>query len=204
MCSRCTTRPVSSLAWRTLARAMGRGEVLTVVDTPPGDERLAQSAVAGADAVVVPTRAGGVEYSRVAVRHRGHPLVQPRILDDTLVDPGAVPTVFAVARLDASFDRKPFGRIVAVRVRSASTLRPHACFRSSESTSKVRERSERRSRHISLQEVLRGALQHAPGAGLELGDVALGDTGSKTIAPFSQGSAQPRQVAGEHRLRFAA
>src|SRR5438132_1915953 len=52
---------------RTLARAMGRGEVLTVVDTPPGDERLAQSAVAGADAVVVPTRAGGVEYSRVVV-----------------------------------------------------------------------------------------------------------------------------------------
>ena len=99
-----------------------------------------------------------VEYSRVAVRHRGHPLEQPRILDDTLIDPGAVPTVFAVARLDASFDRKPFGRIVAVRVRPASTLRPHACFRSSESTSKVRERSERRSRHISLQEVSRGAL----------------------------------------------
>jgi len=35
------------------------------VDTPPGNERIAQSIIALADAVVIPTRAGGVEYSRV-------------------------------------------------------------------------------------------------------------------------------------------
>jgi cellulose biosynthesis protein BcsQ len=35
------------------------------VDTPPGNERITQSIVALADAVVIPTRAGGVEYSRV-------------------------------------------------------------------------------------------------------------------------------------------
>jgi chromosome partitioning protein len=63
---------------RTLARAMGRGEGLTVVDTPPGDERLAQSAVAAADAVVVPTRAGGVEYSRVVVTLEAIPGKTPR------------------------------------------------------------------------------------------------------------------------------
>jgi chromosome partitioning protein len=52
---------------RTLARAMGRNEGLRIVDTPPGDERLVQTAMNAADAVVIPTRAGGVEYSRVAV-----------------------------------------------------------------------------------------------------------------------------------------
>src|SRR5262245_51548459 len=40
---------------RTLKRAMSRQEGLGVVDTPPGDERLLQAAVASADAVVVPT-----------------------------------------------------------------------------------------------------------------------------------------------------
>jgi len=51
---------------RTLARAMGRAEDGTVVvDLPPGDERLVQSAIAAADAVVIPTRAGGVEFARV-------------------------------------------------------------------------------------------------------------------------------------------
>ncbi len=52
---------------RTLARAMGRNGGLRIVDTPPGDERLVQTAMNAADAVVIPTRAGGVEYSRVAV-----------------------------------------------------------------------------------------------------------------------------------------
>jgi chromosome partitioning protein len=52
---------------RTLARAMTRDEGLQIVDTPPGDERLVQSAINAADAVVVPTRAGGVEFSRVVV-----------------------------------------------------------------------------------------------------------------------------------------
>jgi chromosome partitioning protein len=51
---------------RTLARAMRAGEGMVVVDLPPGDERLVQSAVSAADAVVIPTRAGGVEFARVA------------------------------------------------------------------------------------------------------------------------------------------
>jgi chromosome partitioning protein len=50
---------------RTLTRAMNGHEGLGVVDTPPGDERLVQSALGYADAVVIPTRAGGVEFSRV-------------------------------------------------------------------------------------------------------------------------------------------
>jgi chromosome partitioning protein len=63
---------------RTLARAMGRNDGLTVVDTPPGDERLTQSAVGKADAVVIPTRAGGVEYSRVVVTLETIPARTPR------------------------------------------------------------------------------------------------------------------------------
>jgi chromosome partitioning protein len=50
---------------RTLTRAMGGHDGLAVVDTPPGDERLVQTALGAADAVVVPTRAGGVEFTRV-------------------------------------------------------------------------------------------------------------------------------------------
>jgi chromosome partitioning protein len=51
---------------RTLVRALSRQDNgLVVVDTPPGDERLAQSAVSAADAVVIPTRAAGVELSPV-------------------------------------------------------------------------------------------------------------------------------------------
>jgi chromosome partitioning protein len=52
---------------RTVARAMTRHEGLAVVDTPPGDQRIVAAALAVADAVVVPTRAGGVEISRVLV-----------------------------------------------------------------------------------------------------------------------------------------
>ena len=48
---------------RTLARETKRRSGLTVVDTPPGDHRLTQAAVNIATAVVVPTRAGGVELS---------------------------------------------------------------------------------------------------------------------------------------------
>jgi chromosome partitioning protein len=51
---------------RTLARAMRADEGTVVVDLPPGDERLVQSAIAAADAIVIPTRAGGVEFARVA------------------------------------------------------------------------------------------------------------------------------------------
>jgi chromosome partitioning protein len=52
---------------RTLTKAMGRHDGMGLVDTPPGDERLVQSAINAADAVVIPTRAGGVEFARVAV-----------------------------------------------------------------------------------------------------------------------------------------
>jgi chromosome partitioning protein len=52
---------------RTLLRAMSRHDGLVVVDTPPGDERIVQAAINEADAVIIPTRAGGVEYPRVAV-----------------------------------------------------------------------------------------------------------------------------------------
>ena len=50
---------------RTVARAMERGDGIVVVDTPPGDERIVRAALARADALVIPTRAGGVEPTRV-------------------------------------------------------------------------------------------------------------------------------------------
>ena len=50
---------------RTVARSMERHEGLGVVDTPPGDERIVRAAIERADAVVIPTRAGGVEFTRV-------------------------------------------------------------------------------------------------------------------------------------------
>jgi chromosome partitioning protein len=63
---------------RTLVRAMSRDEGLGIVDTPPGDERIVQSAINSADAVVIPTRAGGVEYSRVVVTLEMIPARTPR------------------------------------------------------------------------------------------------------------------------------
>jgi chromosome partitioning protein len=63
---------------RTLNRAMGNHDGLGIVDTPPGDERLVQSAIGAADAVVIPTRAGGVEFSRVAVTLGMIPARTPR------------------------------------------------------------------------------------------------------------------------------
>jgi chromosome partitioning protein len=63
---------------RTLTRSMERHDGLGVVDTPPGDERLVQSAINSADAVVIPTRAGGVEYARVAVTLAMIPTRTPR------------------------------------------------------------------------------------------------------------------------------
>jgi chromosome partitioning protein len=51
---------------RLLVRALERAEgASVVVDTPPGSERLVRAAVEAADAVVIPTRAGGLEASRV-------------------------------------------------------------------------------------------------------------------------------------------
>jgi chromosome partitioning protein len=63
---------------RTLSRAMGRHEGVGIIDTPPGDERLVQAAINVADAVVIPTRAGGVEYARVAVTLQMIPRKVPR------------------------------------------------------------------------------------------------------------------------------
>ncbi|HZO96203.1 MAG TPA: ParA family protein [Gaiellaceae bacterium] len=63
---------------RTLARAMGGDGGLVIVDTPPGDERLVQAALASADAVVIPTRAGGVEFSRVVATLELTPPRAPR------------------------------------------------------------------------------------------------------------------------------
>jgi chromosome partitioning protein len=63
---------------RTLTKAMGRHDGMGLVDTPPGDERLVQSAINAADAVVIPTRAGGVEFARVAVTLGMVPSKTPR------------------------------------------------------------------------------------------------------------------------------
>jgi chromosome partitioning protein len=50
---------------RTVAKAMETANGIAVVDTPPGDERIVRAALARADALVIPTRAGGVEPNRV-------------------------------------------------------------------------------------------------------------------------------------------
>jgi chromosome partitioning protein len=50
---------------RTVVRAMANAPGIVVVDTPPGDERIVRAALGQADSVVIPTRAGGVEPSRV-------------------------------------------------------------------------------------------------------------------------------------------
>jgi len=63
---------------RTLTRAMSRHEGMGIVDTPPGDERLVQSALNSADAVVIPTRAGGVEFARVVATLELIPAGTPR------------------------------------------------------------------------------------------------------------------------------
>lgn len=63
---------------RMLLRAMGKHEGLAIIDTPPGDERLVQSAIGAADAVIIPTRAGGVEFPRVAVTLGMIPKSTPR------------------------------------------------------------------------------------------------------------------------------
>jgi len=50
---------------RTVTKAMSREEGVVVVDTPPGEGNVVQAALSRADAVVIPTRAGGVEPNRV-------------------------------------------------------------------------------------------------------------------------------------------
>ncbi len=51
---------------RLVARAVELGAGATVIiDTPPGAERIVRAAFVGADAVVIPTRVGALEVSRV-------------------------------------------------------------------------------------------------------------------------------------------
>ena len=50
---------------RTVGKAMNQEAGIVVVDTPPGEGTLVQAALGRADAVVIPTRAGGVEPNRV-------------------------------------------------------------------------------------------------------------------------------------------
>ena len=50
---------------RTVTKAMEHEDALVVVDTPPGEGTLVQAALGRADAVIIPTRAGGVEPNRV-------------------------------------------------------------------------------------------------------------------------------------------
>jgi chromosome partitioning protein len=50
---------------RTVTKAMNQEEGIVVVDTPPGEGTVVQAALGRADAVVIPTRAGGVEPNRV-------------------------------------------------------------------------------------------------------------------------------------------
>jgi chromosome partitioning protein len=50
---------------RTVSKAMGQDDAVVIVDTPPGEGTVVQAALGKADAVVIPTRAGGVEPNRV-------------------------------------------------------------------------------------------------------------------------------------------
>src|SRR4051794_24189861 len=52
---------------RMLLKALSRIETddSAIVDTPPGNDRLLAKAIEVADAVVIPTRIGGVETARV-------------------------------------------------------------------------------------------------------------------------------------------
>jgi chromosome partitioning protein len=64
---------------RMLARAMELGEGTTVVvDTPPGSEKLVLAAVGRADVVVIPTRAGSLEVTRVIATGKLLPASTPR------------------------------------------------------------------------------------------------------------------------------
>jgi chromosome partitioning protein len=63
---------------RTLVRAAGRDSGVAILDTPPGDARLLAAAVRSADVVVIPTRAGGVEFSPVNLTLEMIPARTPR------------------------------------------------------------------------------------------------------------------------------
>lgn len=61
--------PSERLLVRTLAPASGPDEVI-VVDTPPNNEALTRLAIVHADAVVIATKAGGIEVDRVVATLR--------------------------------------------------------------------------------------------------------------------------------------
>lgn len=51
---------------RLITRAVELADGMTaIIDTPPGSERLLRAALDAADVVIIPTRVGGVEVSRV-------------------------------------------------------------------------------------------------------------------------------------------
>src|ERR1700722_4334501 len=58
---------------RTVTKAMGREDGLVVVDTPPGEGNVVQAALARADAVVIPPRAGGGGPDRAVTTLGGTP-----------------------------------------------------------------------------------------------------------------------------------
>lgn len=61
---------------RALLKAMSTHDGIGIVDLPPGDEKLVATAMGLADAVVIPTRVGGVEFSRVV---RTVEMLPPRV-----------------------------------------------------------------------------------------------------------------------------
>ena len=50
---------------RTVGRALAASDAIVITDTPPGDKGIVRVALRRADSVVIPTRAGGVEPTRV-------------------------------------------------------------------------------------------------------------------------------------------
>ncbi len=56
--------PTDRMLLKALSRLDGDDEA-AIVDTPPGNERLLAKAIDAADCVVIPTRIGGVETTRV-------------------------------------------------------------------------------------------------------------------------------------------
>jgi chromosome partitioning protein len=67
--------PTARLVTRALEQV---GRHLVVVDTPPGDEKIVRAVLEAADVVVIPTRAGGTEASRVVTTLSLIPASTPR------------------------------------------------------------------------------------------------------------------------------
>ncbi|MGE5763746.1 MAG: ParA family protein, partial [Mycobacterium leprae] len=64
---------------RLLSRAVELGDGATIIiDTPPGIERLVRVAIGNSEAIVIPTRVGGVEISRVQATISMLPPALPR------------------------------------------------------------------------------------------------------------------------------